>query len=363
VLTLTAITSGAIDRSNAKRIDSHKVAPGWPVVRKGTILITRGNGSRNLVGACVLVQKDEPRLIPPDTAWVLEMADGHSARFLVEFLRSPRGRKAIHEITRGSSGIWKISQGSFMGLKLPSLHIDVEKAVDLAATAFDSVSEALAEILAAKRNFKSGLLQQLLTGQKRFPEFRTSSWEMGRFDSLCEELLIRNGKRLGPDSVMGVIKGIGFEPMRKRVRGKGELSRYKIVPPGAFAYNPMRLNIGSIAYNRLGREILVSPDYEVFQAREGAATPEFIDQLRNSWYWNSFMKRAGAGSVRVRIYFQDLACLRIPTPSATEQAMIAATLGLADTEIDQLGHLRELIETQKRGLLSRLLSGELKVPE
>jgi type I restriction enzyme S subunit len=205
-------------------------------------------------------------------------------------------------------------------------------------------------------------MQHLLTGQKRFPEFKDRPWGRHRFDHLCEELSERNGSKLGADSVMGVIKGVGFEPMRHRVRGKGDLSRYKVVPPGAFAYNPMRLNIGSIAYNNLGRTILVSPDYEVFRARPGIADPEYVNQLRYSAYWSSFMDRAGAGSVRVRIYFTDLARLRVPAPDADEQSRIAGVLRLADLEIDQLAQLHELIEAQRRALLSQLLSGSLALP-
>ena len=117
-------------------------------------------------------------------------------------------------------------------------------------------------------------MQQLLAGQKRFPEFRSRPWPLHRFDALCEELSDRNGKQLGADSVMGVIKGVGFDANARSSPRQGDLARYKIVPPGGFAYNPMRLNIGSIAFNDLpGVTILVSPDYVVFRARSDARNP------------------------------------------------------------------------------------------
>jgi type I restriction enzyme S subunit len=124
----------------------------------------------------------------------------------------------------------------------------------------------------------------------------------------------------------------------------------------------MRLNIGSIARNNFGWEILVSPDYEVFRVRSEAATSEFVNQLRYSSYWTGFMKRAGAGSVRVRIYFADLARLRVPAPELAEQRRIAEVLELLDSEMDQMAQLRKWTERQKRGLLSSLLSEELSVP-
>jgi type I restriction enzyme S subunit len=239
---------------------------------------------------------------------------------------------------------------------------EVQKRTVTIGEYLDRLSANLLMLENAKRTFKRGLMQQLLTGQKRFPAFRGRPWEIRRFGHLCEELSERNGNELGPDSVMGVIKGIGFEPMRDRVRGKGDLARYKIVPPRAFAYNPMRLNIGSIAYNDLGRAILVSPDYEVFRARVDLADPDYVNQLRYSAYWSSFMDRAGSGSVRVRIYFQDLARLRVPAPAISEQTQIAKVLGLTDSEITLLEALRDQINLQKRALLSKLLSGEIPVP-
>jgi type I restriction enzyme S subunit len=228
-----------------------------------------------------------------------------------------------------------------------------------AAIAFsDRAVQLLDQALHAKRAFKRGLMQQLLTGRMRFPEFRDRPWSTERFDRLCEEITERNGKMLGKDSVMGVIKGVGFEPMRARVRGRGELARYKVVPPGAFAYNPMRLNIGSIAYNCLGSPILVSPDYEVFRAKEGIADPAYVNQLRYSAPWSSFMKRAGAGSVRIRIYFADLSRLRVPAPSMGEQTRLANVLDLCDAEVDLLAAQRVQMKREKHALLSRVLFGD-----
>ena len=229
------------------------------------------------------------------------------------------------------------------------------------AKLFEGRIDALKQLHVAKRAFKRGLMQEMLTGNMRFPEFRERHWETLLFHDLCEELFDRNGNQMGAQDVMGVIKGAGLTQMRDRVRGKGDLTRYKIVPPDAFAYNPMRLNIGSIAHNGLGRPVLVSPDYVVFRCRTGVSLPGYINQFRRSSFWASFMKRAGAGSVRVRIYFSDLARLRVPAPNVDEQSRIASTLNSADLEVDLLAALLEQVELQKRGFLSRLLSGELTV--
>ena len=68
----------------------------------------------------------------------------------------------------------------------------------------------------------------------------------------------------------------------------------------------------------------------------------------------------GAGRNRVlnKKQFLDI---RLNLPGIKEQEKIASLLNLADAEIGLLAALREKIEIFKRGLLSKLLSGELHV--
>jgi type I restriction enzyme S subunit len=150
-------------------------------------------------------------------------------------------------------------------------------------------------------------------------------------------------------------------PMRERVMGD-DLTRYLVVSPNSFAYNPMRLNIGSIAFNSSHRRVLVSPDYVVFSTRPTALRPNYLNHVRSSWIWEKFVQRAGSGSVRTRIYFDDLATLKLPLPEAAEQDRIDSALRGMDSEIKLLVQQREALATQRRGLMERLLSGEIDIP-
>jgi type I restriction enzyme S subunit len=73
------------------------------------------------------------------------------------------------------------------------------------------------------------------------------------------------------------------------------------------------------------------------------------------------MRKAGAGSVRVRIYLDDLNALKIPLPPLEEQLRIVEILVTADKEItihrDELTALKE----QKKGLMQQLLTGKVRV--
>lgn len=57
----------------------------------------------------------------------------------------------------------------------------------------------------------------------------------------------------------------------KEVASKDK-STYKIVPRGCFAYNPSRINVGSIDWQRNEDRVIVSPLYNVF------STSELLDQ-------------------------------------------------------------------------------------
>lgn len=161
---------------------------------------------------------------------------------------------------------------------------------------------------------------------------------------------------------MGVFKGVGLERMRDRVRAN-DLRRYKLLPPNGFAYNPMRLNIGSITRNTMGDPCLVSPDYVVFRTDPSRLLPQFLDQLRRTTMWSNHLDVVGSGSVRVRIYFDALARMRIPLPTIEEQARIVSLLELLDTEISSLTEMTLAHDQFKRGLMQRLLSGDISIPE
>src|SRR5271166_2251525 len=116
----------------------------------------------------------------------------------------------------------------------------------------------------------------------------------------------------------GVTKAEGLVPMKDHVIA-ADLARYLILPPYAFAYNPMRINIGSIVMSEAEEDVIVSPDYVVFACRPERCKPPFLNHLRRTRAWQNFMMIAGNGSVRVRIYYADLADFEFHLPSVREQ--------------------------------------------
>jgi type I restriction enzyme S subunit len=198
--------------------------------------------------------------------------------------------------------------------------------------------------------------KRTLTPKLRFPEFRDGPYHNVRLGDVAEEATERNGKTLDADVVMGVFKGEGMQPMEKRLVANN-LSRYKVVEKDCFAYNPMRLNIGSIARWSGDESVLVSPDYIVFRCSNVSnqkIDPNYLDHFRYSDQWDRFVNLSGDGSVRVRIYFRDLATLQLTLPSLSEQQKIAECLSSRDGLIAAEGRMLEALRDHKRGLTQQL---------
>jgi len=239
-----------------------------------------------------------------------------------------------------------------------------QKAIASVLSAWDRGIRQLTDLIAAKVRFKQGLMQQLLTGKLRFKGYR-DGWPSIQLRDVATECEERNRSQLGMESVMAVTKAVGIIPMKERTIG-ADIGRYLIVRENWFAYNPMRLNIGSIARWSGKNDILVSPDYVVFRCKEPngdglGIDPDYLDHLRRSGIWEKFVTGAGNGSVRVRIYFSDLGHLKFTLPSLAEQRKIATFLMAADREIDLLRKQLEVLKLQKKGLMQKLLTGEVRV--
>ena len=206
----------------------------------------------------------------------------------------------------------------------------------------------------------------------RFPEFDGKKLHAIRLGEVTDEPSVRNRGKLPTESVMGVRKDDGIVPMQERLVA-ADTSRYKVVKHDWFAYNPMRLNIGSIARWRGKEDVLVSPDYVVFRCRNSASPtgllPTYLDHFRQTKQWESFVTGSGDGGVRVRIYYRDLAQMRVLLPDFAEQKKIAAALSSIDELIDAEDKRLQQLREYKRGLLQRLFPapGEatprLRLPE
>ena len=214
----------------------------------------------------------------------------------------------------------------------------------------------------SKSGKMKGEAKRELKPKLRFPEFVEQEIQAVRLEDVTAESRIRNEQELPSTAVMGVSKVEGIVPMEERIIAK-DISRYKLLQTDWFAYNPMRLNIGSIARWQGESDVLVSPDYVVFNCtnEDGLGIdPAYLDHFRHSYPWEQFVDEAGDGGVRVRIYYKDIARLQLALPSILEQQKIADCLSSLDELIAAHSRKLDALKAHKKGLMQQLFPREGK---
>ncbi|UYM16970.1 restriction endonuclease subunit S [Endozoicomonas euniceicola] len=361
VLKVSAVSYGKFDPFAAKVIVSDselKRAKTHP--RKGQIIISRSN-TEELVGASAYIEDDYFDLFLPDKLWQAKPRQNVCMKWLSYILASDHSRYVLSNLATGTSGSMKnITKSGLLGLRIviPPFH-EQHKIAKILST-WDKAIATTEKLIEASKQQKKALMQQLLTGKKRFAGFE-GEWQTKSLSKCVSGSSLRNQSLLmGHEDLRSVTKARGMVPMKDQVKGES-VDRCKVVRKNWFAYNPMRLNVGSICRWTESQNCLVSPDYVVFNCNEEILLTEYFDHFRSSHAWNDFMVRAGNGSVRVRIYLKDLAPLKIKLPPIEEQRKIACTLTVASNEIETLQSRAFHLKQEKKALMQQLLTGKRRV--
>ncbi len=173
----------------------------------------------------------------------------------------------------------------------------------------------------------------ILTANKKR---NTSSWEQRKFSDITFPAGEKNKDNLPLESY-SITNEHGFVPQDEKFENGGTMREadkrmYYIVSPNSFAYNPARINVGSIGYQNIGKNVIVSSLYEVFK------TSEDVDD-RLLWHWfksSDFQKlimQLQEGGVRLYFYYDKLCMGEVSLPSLDEQRKIGKLFDTLDNLI------------------------------
>ncbi|QFQ89459.1 restriction endonuclease subunit S [Paracoccus kondratievae] len=218
---------------------------------------------------------------------------------------------------------------------------------------WDEALEKLAALRAAKARRLEGLAARLIYDEQT---------ERLHLRDFLSEVSTRNrGQQV--ERVLSVTNSAGFvlaeDQFAHRV-ASADLSNYKIVRRGQYAYNPSRINVGSIARLDAWEDGALSPMYVVFQVCDELDSDFFGHWLRSAEA-RQRIALAAQGSVRETVSFSDLGSILIPVPSIERQRAISRALNAGRDEIALLDAEIEALTRQKRGLMQKLLTGEWRV--
>lgn len=240
--------------------------------------------------------------------------------------------------------------------------IEEQKKIAQTLTALDDLIAATNEKLEQMKAYKKGLMQKLFPAKgKKLPELRFKEFEKDgewQVKTLGEvtKVVNRRNKSNRNLPIYSISNKDGFIPQSEQFDGidgimRGyDISSYKLVTSNTFAYNPARINIGSIGYSGNIRECIVSPSYVCFKSTEGF-DDIFLLYFFATYYFRQNVENNVEGGVRSCLFYENFSRIKIMFPSVSEQKRIASCLQIANEEIGSLSRKVSELKMQKTGMM------------
>lgn len=279
--------------------------------------------------------------------------------FMELFLNHGKGKQAINRLAVGSTSVAAVYWKDVAKLKLTLPTFSEQQEIVKIISAWNQLIFKAQNLIEAKQKQKKALMQRLLTGKHRFPEFEGQEWTKLKADKIFKSYSKKNNPN---EPLLAVMQDMGVVPRdmldRRVAMPEGSTDGYKLIEPGDFVIS-LRSFQGGLEYSRYRG--IVSPAYTILKS----IRPINDDFYRHYFKSYEFIGRLSVAVIGIRdgkqISYDDFSFMELPSPSIEEQQKIAAVLNAADKEIDLLAQKLEAYQEQKKGLMQQLLTGKKRV--
>ena len=289
--------------------------------------------------------------------WVLQ-ARNCDSKFLFSLIQSPKFQRVANDTsgTKMPRSDWKtVSQTEF---SIPASN-DEQSAIGSLFRTLDDLLAGYKDNLANYQSLKATMLSKMFpkAGQS-FPEIRLNGfegeWEIKKFKSISTKRGKSNNKGYNYPAY-SVSNQSGLILQSEQFEGSRlenlEKTSYKIVESNEFAYNPARINVGSIAFNDLDETVIVSSLYVIFSL-DKSINNNYALLFIKSPEFNKEVRRNTEGSVREYLFYENFANIRIPIPpTLEEQCAIGSYFSNFDNLINSHQEKISQLEILKKKLL------------
>jgi type I restriction enzyme, S subunit len=355
-LRVANVQDGYLDLSLIKSIEVEESSIDRYSLKPGDVLLTEG-GDFDKLGRGTIWQGQINPCLHQNHIFVVRPKDTSlMPQFLSLLTGSPYGKTYFLKCSKQSTNLASINSTQLkkFPVLLPPLN-EQQQIVEIVNT-WDQAIEKTERLIATKLKQYDWLLSNLISNDRNL---------QGHIRDFASEVSKRNnGTTI--ERVLSVTNDRGFvlpEDQFERSVASSDLSNYKIVARGQYAYNPSRINVGSIARLDEWDNGVLSPMYVVFEINEQKVNSDYFFHWLESHEAKQRIRRSAQGSVRETVSFTDLGAISFPMPSSDIQNEIVSVLNTARKEIDLLKKQLDAYCKQKRGLMQKLLTGQWRVKE
>ncbi len=183
-------------------------------------------------------------------------------------------------------------------------------------------------------------------------------WEEKKLGEITYNVSQKNKENL-PYPVYSINNKKGFIPQGEQFEGMDsnnrnyDISLYKIIDENTFAYNPARINVGSLGYSGNLKDIIISSLYVCFKTNKDI-NDKFLLQYFSTFEFNKSVLRNTEGGVRDYLFYENFSNIKTKIPCIEEQTKIANFLSAIDYKIEQVQKQLNSIKEFKKALLQQM---------
>ena len=246
-----------------------------------------------------------------------------------------------------ASGVPSLSKDTIEKIKVFIPQLDEQRKISEMLSVIDERIATQNKIIEDLKKLKSAIIEKEYTHKTK------SNSHIGDF---IEQTSKRNKNR-AIQNVLSVSNRQGFiqqsEQFENRSVASDDTSSYKIVKKNNFAFNPARINVGSIARLTTFDRGIVSPMYICFRTKD-TLFPEYLDYYFETKQFFTEIQKRLEGSVRQCLSFEGLCNIPLCIPTIEVQQQVGKQLSTLVQEIKLEIDFLELLQRQKKFLLHQM---------
>ncbi len=361
------IHDGVIDFKNCNFLTKERaeqLQKGFSI--HGDILLTH----KGTVGNTAIVDKiptEYIMLTPQVTYYRVKNHQKIINKYIKYYFDSKTFQSILENLSSGGTRAYiGITNQAKLPFVLPPLP-EQQKIAEILST-WDKAIELKEKLIEEKKEFNRGLMQKLLTGKIRFPEF-TDEWVEIDLKKIVEKINNKNHEKNQTIVTISAKKGfVNQNEYFNKIVASQDLSNYYLICKGDFAYNKSYSNgypVGVIKRLESFEKAVVTTLYICFRIKDKTVSSDFLKYYFDSGLFNNQIKRianeGGRAHGLLNVTPSDFFKIRMKIPDIFEQEKIADVLLSQDEKIHLMELTLDQLNEQKRGLMQLLLTGIVRV--